>query len=98
MKKEENFIVGLPRMIELSNRNRAYLGRSMKRFLNMTPTEYINSMRVSYAANLLLKTDEEITDICYASGFNCYSCFYSCFESKYGMSPTEFRSTFGEKA
>lgn len=94
MRKKENFIAGLPRMIELSERDRSYLGRTVKRFLGMTPTEYINALRVSYAANLLLETDDDITDICFASGFNCYSCFYSCFCSKYDMSPTEFRSIF----
>ena len=94
MQKQENFIAGLSRMIELSGRDHAYLGRSVKRFLGTTPTAYVNSLRVSYAANLLLKTNEEITDICYASGFNCYTAFYSCFCNKYGMSPTRFRNTF----
>lgn len=97
MQKKENFIEGLTRMIELSGRDRSYLGRSVKRFLGVTPTAYINSLRVSYAADLILETDEDITDICFAAGFNCYSCFYYCFFGKYGMSPAEFRNTFRDE-
>lgn len=97
MQKKENFIAGLSRMLELSECDRAYLGRSVKRFLGVTPTAYINSLRVSYAANLLLETDSDITDICFATGFTCYSNFYDCFRGKHGISPTEFRNTFRDK-
>ena len=50
MEKPENFIEGLPRLLSLASLSQEYLNRSFRRFLHMSPTEFINIKRMDYAA------------------------------------------------
>lgn len=54
MDKPENYTVGLKRMLQLSNISQEHLNREFRRFLGLTPTEYINSRRIHYAGQLRL--------------------------------------------
>ncbi len=90
MAKQENFLQGLPRMLELSHVSQNHLNREMKKSLGLTPTEFINSKRIAYAAGLLLDgkfSTAEITGMC---GFETTSNFYSNFQKFCGCSPKEF--------
>ena len=46
----------------------------------MSPTQYINELRMSYAENLLLNTDMEIVDISLEIGLDNVSYFYDLFK------------------
>ena len=98
MQRPENFILGAERLHELSKKDRAYLGRAMRKHLNTTPSAYINSLRLGYAATLITSSSDSITDICFASGFNSMSQFYALFREKYNMSPLELRQKFSGKS
>lgn len=52
-----------------------HLTRSFRRYIGMTPTEYINGKRLSLAAQLLLRGDMPVIEICGACGFNSLSRF-----------------------
>jgi len=95
MKNPDNFIVGAERMIQLCTRSREHLMRCIKQYCGITISEYINELRLNYAANMLLRTNTPILDICYLCGFHSSSYFYKAFNKKYGLSPTEFRKQFG---
>ena len=53
-----------------------HLTRSFRRYIGMTPTEYINGKRLSLAAQLLLQGDMPVIEICGACGFNSLSRIY----------------------
>lgn len=91
MKKTENFTAGQKRMCEISRKTPEHLSRTMKKYLGVTPTGFINDLRINYAANLLANTNLKIADICYESGFGNISHFYTVFNSIYGKSPKEYR-------
>ncbi len=91
MKKPENFIVGINKMTELSGKTKEHISRCMKHYLGTTPTDYINDLRINYAANRLINSGDSVTKICYDSGFMNISWFYEYFRKKYSMSPKEFR-------
>ena len=91
MKKPENFSLGLNRMCELCGYSREYVARCMKKYINTTPTEYVNDLKLSYAASMLINSDKTITDICLDAGFFSPSWFNKLFLKKYAFSPTEFR-------
>lgn len=93
MRKKENFVEGISRMVELSGRTREHLSRSMKKYKALTLSEYINELRLAYAANMLIQSDMHIVDLCYESGFSSLDYFGKQFKLKYGMSPSKFRST-----
>lgn len=91
MQEKENFSKGLPVLQELSGRSSEHLCRVFRKYFNITPTEFINDLRLNYAANLLSSTDLEIIDISARAGFENLSHFYHLFREKYNVSPGGFR-------
>lgn len=94
MERPEHFTAGWEKMAELSRRSREHLSRSLKKYYGITPTEYINALRINYASNLLLNTNTSIIDVCYTCGFQSLSNFYKVFERTYHMSPTAFQKQY----
>lgn len=92
MSRHENYIAGLPKLLELAHLSQEHLTREFRRHLDVTPTEFINIKRLNYAAELITEGKTEITDICYACGFNNLSHFYHCFKKRYGCTPKQFAS------
>ena len=60
-------------------------------------SEYIIDVRLGYAANLLIDTNNTVADICYDCGFNNLSNFNRIFKKKKNCSPKEFRENFRRK-
>lgn len=90
MNKPENFIEGLPRLIRSASMSQEYLNRAFRKYIDMTPTEYINIKRVNHAVSLLVLEDQPIIDISSACGFNNLSHFYRVFGKQFGCSPKKF--------
>lgn len=93
MQKPENFIAGIPRMVEISGKTQEHLARTMRKHLDVSLSQYINDLRLNYAVNLIINTNLHVTDICFEAGFGNISCFYSLFNKAYGMSPVQFRKS-----
>lgn len=91
MRREENFVPGLKRMQQLSGYTPEYLCKAFRKYLNVTPTEFINSLRINFAARLLSDTDEPIGEIAYRMNFQSLSRFYHLFRKTYHMSPAKYR-------
>ncbi len=90
MNVPENYKAGLKRMVELSHVTQNHLNREMKKYLGMTPTEFINSRRIALAADLLLENAHSITEIAELCGFETLSNFYDNFNKFCQCSPKEF--------
>jgi AraC family cel operon transcriptional repressor len=91
MEQRENFVAGLERMHELSPATPEHLCRSMRRHLGVTPTEFINGLRLAHAAHLLSQTDEPVVSICMQVGFENVSHFYHLFRRAFGVAPVRYR-------
>lgn len=91
MKLYDNIKGGVPAMIKLSGRTHEHLCREMKKQLGITPTEFVNMLRIDFASNLLLTTDTKIIDIAADCGFETLSHFFHLFKKKMGISPNIFR-------
>ncbi|WP_127490617.1 helix-turn-helix domain-containing protein [Paenibacillus glycanilyticus] len=91
MRKKEHFTKGTSALIQLSGKSHAYLCRVFKQQLKISPTRFINDLRLSYAENLLLNTDMDILDISLETGLENVSYFYELFKRKHGMTPYRFR-------
>lgn len=92
MKAPRNFIAGKERFFELCGRTREHATRSLKAYYGVTPSDYVNDLRLCYAANLLMSSNLSATDICYECGFKNLSWFYSEFENKFGVSPGKYKN------
>ena len=93
MKKKENFSAGLPVLLKLSGKSPEYVSRVFKKSLGVTPTDYINVLRLNYTANMLEFSDADISDIVLDAGFNNLSHFYHLFKKRYGLSPGRYRKS-----
>lgn len=87
MSLPENFALGLPRMLELCNYSQEHINREFRRYLNTTPTKYINQLRVLYAEKLLAEGMLDTLDICFQCGFSSVSRFYAVFKEYFGYAP-----------
>lgn len=91
MLKKENFTEGLPAMYRLSGKTIEHMTRVCHRYLNKTPTQFINEIRVVHSAQLLISTNRKVMDICYEVGFENLSNYYHLFNKLYKMSPVQLR-------
>ena len=57
----------------------------------MNVSQYINQMRLEYAAEMLLKSDDPVAHISEKSGFLTRSNFYCEFQRVYGTTPAAYR-------
>ena len=72
----------------------ATLNRWFRSYLQITPHDYIESRRLSYAAKLLSE-GRGVSEACLASGFSDCSHFIRLFRRKFGATPLQFKR--GEK-
>ena len=91
MQKAENLAGGVPRMVALSAVSPEHLTRTVRKHLGQTPTAYVNQLRMTYAANLLMATDRPIVELSAALGIESLSHFYTLFKQHHNQSPRQFR-------
>lgn len=91
MERPAHLTEGLPALLRLSGYTHEHLCRVFKQRIQSTPTAYVNDLRLNFAANYLIHSDLDITDICFHSGFNSISHFYHLFNQKFSLSPRQFR-------
>lgn len=96
VQRKEHFTRGTAALVGLSGKSHAYVCRMFREHLGMSPTQYINELRMSYAENLLLNTDMEIVDISLEIGLDNISYFYDLFKRKHKLTPHRYRQ-FGIK-
>ncbi|MBQ6180945.1 MAG: helix-turn-helix transcriptional regulator [Ruminococcus sp.] len=65
--------------------------RCFRRLISSQPMTYLNEYRLKKAAELLISTDMQVTEVCFASGFNHISYFGKVFRRHYGVTPGQFR-------
>ena len=70
--------------------SRVHLHRKMKELTGQTPHDFIRTLRLKQAANLLTTQNMNITEVVYACGFSNPTSFSTLFKSVYGMSPREY--------
>lgn len=65
--------------------------RVFKKFLQMSPTEYLRDYRLNTACRMLLEGKQTITQISLACGFSGSSFFGKVFLARFKMTPTAYR-------
>ena len=70
--------------------SRMTLYRKIQSVTGQKPTEFIRTIRLRRAAELLREGRMNITEISYATGFSSVSYFSRCFRTMFGVPPTQF--------
>lgn len=67
------------------------LNRITLYYVERSATEFIASLRINRASELLLRSELPVTEIAMIVGFKTLKTFYRYFRKTFGTSPTEFR-------
>ena len=70
--------------------SRSNLHRKLQALTNQPTHEFLRSLRLKRAAQLLKKSAASVTEVAYAVGFNNPSHFSKIFREQFGQSPSEF--------
>ncbi|HIQ06712.1 MAG TPA: helix-turn-helix domain-containing protein [Anaerolineae bacterium] len=68
-----------------------HLSRLFREAVGQTPAEYLETLRLSVAQSMLMGTDRSITEIALEVGYTTPSHFSQRFQSRTGLTPSEFR-------
>lgn len=91
MQKPVNFRKGLMAIKEIACKSDEHISRSFKKYVNKTPTQFANELKLNFAANQIRFSNRKIADIAYDAGFENLSYFYRQFMTLYAYTPNEFR-------
>ena len=70
--------------------SRMQLHRKLKALTGLSATEFIRSQRLKLAAQLLKKSEINVSQVGYSVGFNDHAYFSKCFKEAYHCTPTEY--------
>lgn len=79
-------------LCEKSGISNKQLYRLIKKYMGIPPLDYIRRVRLQKAAMLLSQHRFTVSEICYMVGFKTPSYFAKCFQSQYGVKPSQYQS------
>ncbi len=82
----------VPEIARIASLSPSHFIRTFKQVFQQTPHQYLTQKRLERAQLLLSKTDEAITTICFALGFESLSSFSWLFQQRIGCSPSVYRA------
>ena len=85
---------GIKMLLKLSGYSHSQLCRLTKKYLDITPTEYINRVRMSHAYKLIVYDSYDYETICNMVGFESFSYFSKLIKEHFGCSPSKLRNEF----
>jgi AraC-like DNA-binding protein len=65
--------------------------RTFKQAFHQTPHQYLTRIRLERAQGLLTQTDQPVTDVCFAVGFESLGSFSWLFRQRVGLAPEAYR-------
>lgn len=76
--------------------NRAKINAILKDELGLTFSSYVNKLRLTEAARLLLEKESSVAEIGYLVGYSNASYFTTIFKKEYGCTPGDFRKLMAD--
>jgi len=84
--------ITLAEIAKVSHLSVSRLAHVFKEQMGITIIDYVTSVRIERAKQLLLATDQNCTEICFEVGYNNQSYFTRTFKGLVGMTPRQFRT------
>lgn len=82
---------GAAGLVAATGRAHAHVSRSMRRFLGQTPSDYVNKIRMDYAARQLAGTSDTLAEIAAECGLPNLSHFHKLFLATHNETPLRYR-------
>lgn len=88
------FAGGAAALVALTGRAHPHVSRSMRKYLGITPSDYINQIRMAYAARALVTDADPISQIAAACGIPNMAHFHKLFRAAHGTTPLQYRQQY----
>jgi AraC-like DNA-binding protein len=88
-----NTALKLPQVAREAGMSISSFERNFKKEMRMTFTDYVNSLRITQAAEMLMKDDLSMSDIAFACGYNNQFHFTRMFKRMMRTSPSLYRKS-----
>lgn len=85
------FAGGAPGLARVAGRTAEHVARTVRRVFGVTPSDYVNRVRMEHAARELRVTTRPIADIALDCGLNNLSHFYALFRRAHRQTPRAYR-------
>lgn len=85
---------GIEELSKMIGMSTVYLNKKMTALTGKTTSEYVRSIRLRKAAQLLEKSDLTISEVAYEVGYNSPKYFSKYFKDEYGILPSEYRKNY----
>ena len=69
---------------------RTQLYKKVKSLTNQSINDFIQTIRLKRAVQLLMQTNKTVSEIAYEVGFNYPEYFTKCFKKQFGVIPSEY--------
>lgn len=89
--------IGVEDLAQKTNLSVSSFKREFRKLYSDSPANYVKTKRLERAAELLLVSDERISNIAFDCGFNDLANFTKSFHDKYDSTPTNYRLKKNEK-
>ena len=93
LSNSEYSIADLSKDVMMSRMN---LYRKLQAITGQSPTDYVKTIRLKKAAQLLLENRYTIVEVAYTVGFNTPSYFTRVFKEQFGITPTQYLEKSGQ--
>ena len=90
--------VSLSEVAKTVDMHSVHLARAFRQHYRCTIGEYIRKLRIDFASQEIMATDDAFTRIAMSAGFYDQSHFTRTFKRQTGLTPTEFRTAFRERS
>lgn len=84
--------ISIKEMADTAHMSVSYFSRVFKESTGFSPYDYLLTVRLDKAKELLQQTDNSVESIAYKTGFNSSSNFVYFFKKETGISPLKFRN------
>jgi transcriptional regulator GlxA family with amidase domain len=74
------------------------LYRLIKKYIGISPVDYIKQIRMKKAAMLLQQEKFTVAEVMYMVGFSSASYFSKCFTAQFGVSPRHYTDSIKDKS
>ena len=91
-------IPALAEVVRHSCRCHEHFTREFSRHMGMSPSNYLTGLRIDRAAEVLITTNNKLSDIAHAVGFENESYFFRAFHRRKEMTPSKYRKLYGPRS
>ncbi len=91
IKERKNMQEGVSAWVRLAGRSPEHVARLTHKWLGLSPTNYVNHVRLAFIERQLRATAHNILDLTLEAGFCNLGHAYKLFKQRYGLPPRQYR-------